>query len=345
MNRRRIHAVAPIRVCDLGGWTDTWFAGHGRVTSLAVLPGVEVRLDAGPRAATGEVARIHAIGLGEPFVVAPGRPVPEAHRLLAATVEEAGVPAEVSVDVRISSDIPAGASTGTSAAAAVALLGALDALRDDRRSPAAVAAAAHRVEVDRLGLQSGVQDQLASAHGGVNHIVIDEYPRARVEPIAVDPSVADRLERRLRLVLLGRAHHSSAVHDEVIAGLAGRGPEAPALESLRRSAVEGRDALADGDLTGFGRAMAANTAAQAELHDDLVSRDARRVIDLARAHGALGWKVNGAGGPGGSLTVLLGDVGEGDGDFAAAVAEADARFAVRSLRLSVRGLSCRESTV
>jgi D-glycero-alpha-D-manno-heptose-7-phosphate kinase len=53
--------------------------------------------------------------------------------------------------------------------------------------------------------------------------------------------------------------------------------------------------------------MVANTAAQAELNAALVSRDAQQVIDLARQHGAIGWKVNGAGGEGGSITLLCGD--------------------------------------
>jgi D-glycero-alpha-D-manno-heptose-7-phosphate kinase len=39
-----------------------------------------------------------------------------------------------------------------------------------------------------------------------------------------------------------------------------------------------------------------------------VSQDARRVIEIAKAHGALGWKVNGAGGDGGSLTILAGEL-------------------------------------
>ncbi len=50
--------------------------------------------------------------------------------------------------------------------------------------------------------------------------------------------------------------------------------------------------------------MIDNTDAQRRLHQDLVSRDAERVIDIARQHGALGWKVNGAGGEGGSVTIL-----------------------------------------
>jgi len=36
----------------------------------------------------------------------------------------------------------------------------------------------------------------------------------------------------------------------------------------------------------------------------LISPDAARVIEIARAHGALGWKLNGAAGDGGSVTIL-----------------------------------------
>jgi D-glycero-alpha-D-manno-heptose-7-phosphate kinase len=52
--------------------------------------------------------------------------------------------------------------------------------------------------------------------------------------------------------------------------------------------------------------MSDNTAAQADLHPDLVHREAWRVIEIAAAHSAVGWKVNGAGGDGGSITLLCG---------------------------------------
>ena len=68
--------------------------------------------------------------------------------------------------------------------------------------------------------------------------------------------------------------------------------------------MSARDAALDGDLDRFGRALQDNTAAQADLHPDLVSREAWRIIEIASAHGAAGWKVNGAGGDGGSLTIL-----------------------------------------
>jgi D-glycero-alpha-D-manno-heptose-7-phosphate kinase len=75
---------------------------------------------------------------------------------------------------------------------------------------------------------------------------------------------------------------------------------------LRATAEKSRDAVYAGDFPGLGKAMIENTEAQGRLHPDLVSPEARRVIEIARAHGALGWKVNGAGGDGGSLTILSG---------------------------------------
>jgi len=63
-----------------------------------------------------------------------------------------------------------------------------------------------------------------------------------------------------------------------------------------------------GDFAALGRAMDDNTAGQAELNSALVSADARRIMEIAKAHGALGCKVNGAGGEGGSVTILCGDL-------------------------------------
>ena len=50
--------------------------------------------------------------------------------------------------------------------------------------------------------------------------------------------------------------------------------------------------------------MVENNECQRELHADLISPDADRVIAIARKYHACGWKVNGAGGQGGSLSLL-----------------------------------------
>ncbi|BCX03908.1 MAG: hypothetical protein KatS3mg053_1846 [Candidatus Roseilinea sp.] len=304
---RIINAVAPIRICDNGGWTDTWFAGHGKIFNIGVYPYIEVQIEVLPRDAQAERIVVYAENYGERFAVTPGARW-QAHPLIEAAIERMRVPDDVAIRVAIYSEAPAGASTGTSASVAVALIGALDRLTPGRMTPHEVAYAAHAVETEMLKRQSGIQDQLCAAYGGINYIEMHRYPHASVSPIRVPDAVWWELERRLVLIFLGRTHDSSQVHERVIRELEDAGPSNPKIEALRCAAEQARDAIYAGDFVALGRAMAENTAAQAALNPALVSADALRVIEIARAYGALGWKVNGAGGEGGSITLLCGDL-------------------------------------
>ena len=304
MLTRRIEATAPIRICDNGGWTDTWFARHGKVFNIAVRPLVAVRIDVFPGGSREAPVVLDARNYGTRYAPALDAGAWGPHPLLEACFREIGPPAGADIEVTIRSDAPAGASTGTSAAAAVALLGALDRLTSGRRTPHEIAMAAHAVETVHLGRQSGIQDQLASAYGGANFIEMTEYPQAVVSPLALPDPLLHELQRRIGVIYLGRPHSSSAVHEKVARDLETRGPDCPTLDALRQAAERARDALLAGDVEALGRAMRDNTATQAELHPDLVHADAWRVIEIAAAHGAAGWKVNGAGGDGGSIALL-----------------------------------------
>jgi len=309
-NKRRplriINSVVPIRVCDNGGWTDTWFAEYGKVFNIGVYPYAEVQIKVYTFDDQEERVIIYAENYGEKYVRCLKKPTWDRHPLLEATIELMSVPDDIAFQVTIYSEVPAGASTGTSAAITVALIGALDHLTPGRLTPHEVAYAAHSVETDMLKQQCGIQDQLCAAYGGINYIEMFQYPYASVSQIRVPDSVWWELERQLALIYLGKPHRSSQMHERVIRHLENVGPAAKQLEALRATAEPARDALYAGDFVALGKAMIQNTEAQRNLYPDLVSPDAQRVIEIARAHGALGWKVNGAGGDGGSLTILCG---------------------------------------
>jgi D-glycero-alpha-D-manno-heptose-7-phosphate kinase len=301
---RVINSVAPIRICDNGGWTDTWFAEYGEIFNIGVYPYVEVQIEVYPYEAGEDRIVLYAENYGERFVVNPEVPGWDHHPLLEAAIERMGVPKNYAIQATIYSEAPSGCSTGTSAAVTVALIGALDRLTPGQLSPHEVAYTAHAVEVEMLKQQSGIQDQLCSAYGGINFIEMFEYPYASVSQIFVSNSTWWELERRLALIYLGKSHVSSHVHEKVIAELEDEGPATQRLQDLRVTAEKSRDAVYADDFAALGAAMVENTAAQARLHPDLVSVDARRVIEIAQHYGAIGWKVNGAGGEGGSVTLL-----------------------------------------
>jgi D-glycero-alpha-D-manno-heptose-7-phosphate kinase len=334
-----VRVRAPVRVLDAGGWTDTWFADHGSVCHLAVGPGAEVLASRHPLARDeAPTVELHLPSFGDqyryPLSEAPGR-----HPMLEAALRR-WAPPGCRLEVTVSSPVPPGSGLGTSASVVVALISAVQDLGGSPPLPGRVAQCAHEVETVDLGLQSGVQDQVAAAFGGANFVTISPYPRFEVRPLEVKPGTWADLCRRVLTVYLGERHDSSAIHRSVIQRLSSNGAVGAAgseggengdadvsgrpagavngggarlgedasteklMAPLRAAADQAAAALVTGDLDAYGEAMIGNTEAQAALHPALVSPLARQVIDVARRHGAAGWKVNGAGGYGGTVTML-----------------------------------------
>jgi D-glycero-alpha-D-manno-heptose-7-phosphate kinase len=301
---RMINSVAPIRICDNGGWTDTWFAKHGKIFNIGVYPYAEVQIEVYPYEGQNDRIIIHAENFGEHYVRDPDKAGWDRHPLLEAAIEYMRLPRDLAFKVTLFSEAPSGGSTGTSASVTVALVGALDCLTPGRLSPYEVARAAQLIETDLLKQQCGIQDQLCAAYGGINYIEMAAYPHAAVSPLLVPNSTWWELERRLVLIYLGRSHSSSQIHEKVIRELENAGPECRKIADLRLTAPKSRDALYAGDFKSLGRAMIENTDAQGRLHAELISPEAHQIIQLAKEFGVQGWKVNGAGGDGGSLTLL-----------------------------------------
>ncbi len=300
-----VRVQAPVRVLDAGGWSDTWFAHHGSVCNLAVSPGADAIARTCPALPAGEVdVHLSVPDYGDDYHFCPDA-LPGRHPLLEAAVRR-WAPAGRSLEVTVSSAVPAGSSLGTSAAIAVALIAALQGLAEISAldGPGALAHAAHNIETVDLERQSGVQDQVAAAFGGANLVTISPYPDFQVQPLDIAPGTLQALERRVVTVYMG-AHDSSAVHNEVIRRLTENGASADhLLAPLRTGAERAAAALHAGDLEAVGQAMTACTDAQAALHPSLVNPLARTVIEVAARNGALGWKVNGAGGPGGTVSIV-----------------------------------------
>jgi D-glycero-alpha-D-manno-heptose-7-phosphate kinase len=300
-----IHARAPIRVNDIGGWTDTWFAGVGKVLNLAVMPAVEVQIKVFEnRRHERRRVFVHAENFRETFWMDPDEPSRDPHALLQFTISGIPIAKKFRLEINLCSPVPAGISTGTSASVCVALLGGLNQLRPNKYDWAEIASLAHRVETRKLKQQSGIQDQICAAHGGVSFIHMRRYPESVVRKVRVEDRVWDELDRRLCLVYLGKPHRSSSMHDYVIAELEAGGPQLRYIRQLTGIAQDAKGHLAAGDFEAYGEAMIRNNECQRGLHPRLIAEEADMVAGLAKKWRAAGWKVNGAGGKGGSMTVL-----------------------------------------
>lgn len=292
-----IRARAPVRFCDLGGWTDTRIVPHGAVTNFTACLYTHVTLEIGAFSSitiesfdTDEQAEIRDIRQIEYNSVLD---------LFKAAIKRSGIRRGVRILAR--SDAPPGSGLGSSAALGVATMGALARYLKWHMVPYEIARESQALEVEELGLECGVQDQIASAFGGVNYMEIN-YPNARVSPLELDQATLCELEDRFVLVYTGRSHFSSAMHEKVIAEYEA-GHNRSQFDRLEECGRRAKEALLSGDLESFAETMNDNWAAQKALHPDITTPEIERLHELARQAGAVGFKANGAGG-GGTVTIL-----------------------------------------
>ena len=340
-------ATAPVRIADVGGWTDTWFGAPGHVCHLAVGPGVTVRATRTHAVDAASPVHVRAPDVGADYRVGPSAtdgwatPAPLRHPLIEHAVglvlADAPLPRGDGIELAITSAVPPGASLGTSASVIVATLAALHAFVGDASADAtALAEQAHAVETERAGRQAGVQDQWAAASGGAGLLRVDPYPQADRRTLTLSEAARATLDERLVTGVFA-PHDSSAVHAEVIDAV-GRGGSAAdrirtALRGLDELACQAADALERGDVEGWAHLLTEATETQRSLHPRLVGPTHTAAIDVARRIGASGWKVNGAGGDGGSLTVACPDADRA-ATLRAALRAQDPSWQVLDLRLA-----------
>lgn len=288
-------ASAPVRTADVGGWSDTWFAEYGLVCNVAIEHRACVRVDVDPGADPGIELDVRMTGDRYRFQAGSN---PGVHPMLEAAAAALAPPCGVFVEVGDTID---GSGLGTSSAVLVAVVAALTEAAGGEVEPGAVAAAAHRFETG-AGREAGVQDHVAAAFGGVSLIAVD-YPRTKRRAVRVRGATLAELGRRMITVWFGHGHQSTSMHDEVIGRLA-RDESLVALDRIRDAAHLASEALTRGDVGAYGAALTRNHRSLVDLHPLLISHEAFELSELAAAHGAAGWKANGAGGPGGSMVIV-----------------------------------------
>ena len=72
-----VHAPAPIRICDNGGWTGTWFAQYGKIFNIAVSPCAQVQVIAYVDPDQAGSVTISAENYGDRYTVVPSEYFPK----------------------------------------------------------------------------------------------------------------------------------------------------------------------------------------------------------------------------------------------------------------------------
>ncbi len=288
---------APTRICDIGGWTDTWFYPKGAVFSFCVDLYSYVRLVEN----SSKTIKIFAENLKQSAVILNLKKIEYngVLDLLKAAIKRMNI--ENGLDIFVRADAPPGCGTGTSASVAVTLISALATYKRLNMDQNNIATLAHKLETEELELESGVQDQYAAAYGGINFMEID-YPEVKLLKIKINKKRILELEKQFILVYFG-SRSSSKMHDAVISNYKNRDKATlNSFEIMKQCAYEMKASI-NSDIEILGEIINRNWDAQKSLHHLMINPIIKKAEKIAKSNGAIGFKCNGAGG-GGSATIL-----------------------------------------
>lgn len=200
------------------------------------------------------------------------------------------------VEIHHDGDLPARSGLGSSSAFTVGLLHAVYALKGQLTTREQLARDAIYIEQEVLRETVGCQDQVLAAYGGCNHVEFHRDDEVSVSPVTLSRERLAELNDHLMLVFTGFQRSASQVAATYVEDVASRERQ---LKLIREMVDEGLQILRDGrDLVEFGRLLHEAWRAKSSLSAQVSNPVVEQIYQEARAAGAIGGKLLGAGGGG-----------------------------------------------
>jgi D-glycero-alpha-D-manno-heptose-7-phosphate kinase len=201
------------------------------------------------------------------------------------------------VEIHHVADLPARTGLGTSSAFTVGLLLGLYALSDRMRNKHSLAQDAIHVEQEILRETVGVQDQVAAAFGGFNHISFQADERIEVNPVLAPAARLLELQEHMILFFTGFARTASEIAKEQVKETPNRNTE---LTTMLQMVDEASEIISNSHrpLFEFGSLLHESWKVKRMLTNKITNPQIDEIYEAGREAGAIGGKLLGAGGGG-----------------------------------------------
>jgi D-glycero-alpha-D-manno-heptose-7-phosphate kinase len=202
------------------------------------------------------------------------------------------------IEVTTIADLPAGIGLGSSSSLTVGVLNALYAFKGEWVPPAELARRACEIEIAILKKPIGKQDQYIAAFGGFHDIDFLPDERVSVHPVVCPPPVREGLIRQLLLFYTGVHREAGSVLTEARTRLAMLPEARTTIDGLVALAARLRDHLTSGRVECLGPLLDESWSLKKRMATSVSNGHLDDLYLRARAAGASGGKVAGAGGGG-----------------------------------------------
>ena len=187
----------------------------------------------------------------------------------------------------------------------MAIIKALSTALGQQLSKGELAELACQIEIEEMGMPIGKQDQYAAAFGGLNEIEFSAQG-CRVTPLDIPWETSQRLQENLMLFFTGQARNSADIlKEQTQASKKSNSGAVEALHRVKALVADVRHSFISGDLTAFGELLHENWMQKKRFAPGVSNQLIDQSYETARALGAVGGKITGAGG-GGFLMLYCG---------------------------------------
>lgn len=193
-------------------------------------------------------------------------------------------------------DLPARSGMGSSSAFTVGLLNALTALKGQIATQRQLALQSIEIEQDILKEVVGSQDQIMAAYGGFNHITFQPGGEFSIRPVTLTSSRLHALNAHLMLFYTGIKRTASNVAGTYVNDLDSKKQQLRVMKALVEESIG--ILTGDSDLTEFGELLHEAWQTKRSLSAAVSNEQVDAIYTQARAAGAIGGKLTGAGGGG-----------------------------------------------
>jgi len=195
-------------------------------------------------------------------------------------------------------DAPAGSGLGTSSTLVVAVLGAFVEMLKLPLNEYKIAQYAYDIERNDLQLAGGKQDQYAATFGGVNFMEF-YADKVIVNPLHIKPHYLHELEHNLVLYFTSTSRESAAIIKEQVKNVYQNNAKSiEAMHQLKQQANMMKEALLQGKLDEMGLILDYGFEHKRNMAANISNSHIEKVYAAAKASGATGGKISGAGGGG-----------------------------------------------
>jgi len=195
-------------------------------------------------------------------------------------------------------DAPAGSGLGTSSTLVVAVLGAFKEMLKLQLDEYKIAQYAYDIERNDLQLAGGKQDQYAATFGGVNFMEFSG-DKVIVNPLRIKPEYLHELENNLVLYFTSTSRESAAIIKEQVKNVHEKNEKSiEAMHQLKEQARMMKEALLQGKLDEIGLILDYGFEQKRNMAANISNSNIEEVYTAAKAAGATGGKISGAGGGG-----------------------------------------------